>query len=195
VWPVGASAPLDVDVRIVSATHADLEARIEQGTFRADLYWRLAVIPVRVPPLRERRGDVAPLVQRFLAEAAARRGARPLAIAQGVLDRLCGYRWPGNIRELANLCERLATLKDGGMVEEADLPAGMRRACRAAPAGAVDLRAEVTDLEWKRIDEALAASGGNRARAARMIGMKRTTLVERLKRRRQDEGRVVGDSG
>jgi len=185
IWPVGASAPHRSEARIVAATNANLEERVQAGSFRSDLYWRLAVIPIHIPPLRERPADIPALVRHFLRAAALRRGLPVLELSDGVLGRLQGYGWPGNVREMANLCERLAALNAGGRVEEADLPEPLRTARPEPPAEGLVLRAALERLEGRMIDDALKKTTGNKGRAARLLGLKRTTLIEKLKRRRQ----------
>jgi DNA-binding NtrC family response regulator len=185
IWPVGAAAPHRIDTRIVAATHADLEARVRDGAFRSDLFWRLAVILIHVPPLRERPADVPALARHFLRAAALRRGLPLLELGEAALARMRGYSWPGNVREMANLCERLAAVKTAGRVEEEDLPPALRAAPAEPLAESLELRAALDRLEQRMIDEALKKTTGNKGRAARLLGLKRTTLIEKLKRRRQ----------
>jgi len=183
VWPVGGNAGHRTDARIVGATNADLQERVQAGRFRSDLYWRLAVIPVHVPPLRDRPADIPALARHFLRAAALRRDTAMLDLGPEILERLAGYGWPGNVRELANLCERLAALKTAGRIEERDLPEPLREARREDPAQG-GLRVALDRLEWDMIDDAMRKTTGNKGRAARLLGLKRTTLIEKLKRRR-----------
>jgi transcriptional regulator with GAF, ATPase, and Fis domain len=188
VWPVGAQAAHRVDTRIVAATHADLTERVQDGRFRSDLYWRLAVIPVHVPPLRERPADIVALARHFLRAAALRRGLPELVVSPDAMARMQGYGWPGNVREMANLCERLAALPSGrtdGVIEVEDLPPPLRDVKVEAPVPPLELRPALERLEQQLIDEALKQTTGNKGRAARLLGLKRTTLIEKLKRRRQ----------
>jgi transcriptional regulator with PAS, ATPase and Fis domain len=184
VIPVGSRDPIPVDVRIVSATHRALRAEVDAGRFRADLMFRLRVIPIRLPPLRERPGDVALIAERILAEqnARGRRQVREIAAAAAVaLER---YPWPGNVRELRNVLAYAFAIGDGPVLELADLPPEV-----AAPGGsepvAVDAPERAVDAgeppEVRRIRDALARTGGNRERAARLLGWSRVTLWRRLR--------------
>ena len=178
-YRLGGEQPIDVDVRVVAATHRDLRERVAAGAFRDDLYWRLAVIPVLVPPLRERGADRAELTAHFFARLGAELGRRPPTLspeAQALWDR---HPWPGNVRELKNAVERLLVLFDGGVVEVDDLPPELRaHAGRPAPGTLGDA---VAALERERIAAAMQASGGNKAAAARALGISRPTLDKKLK--------------
>ena len=189
-YRLGGEQPIDVDVQVVAATHRDLRARAAAGAFRDDLYWRLAVIPVEVPPLRERGADRAALTAHFFATLGAELGRRPPTLspeAQALWDR---HPWPGNVRELRNAVERLLVLHDGGVVEADDLPPELRvHAGRPAPG---TLAAAVAALERERIAAAMAASGGNKAAAARALGISRPTLDKKLRELLPDGG---GDGG
>ena len=178
-YRIGGEQPIDVDVRVVAATHRDLRAEVAAGRFRDDLYWRLAVIPVEVPPLRARGADRAALTAHFFATLGAELGRRPPTLspeAQALWDR---HPWPGNVRELRNAVERLLVLHDGGVVEADDLPPELRaHAGRPAPG---TLAEAVAALERERIAAALVASGGNKAAAARALGISRPTLDKKLR--------------
>jgi two-component system, NtrC family, response regulator AtoC len=189
VTPVGDTRACRVDLRIIAATHRDLEALIRAGRFREDLYYRLSVIPIEIPPLRERGGDIALLARHFLDDA-ARRYRREVTLGEDALRLLAAYAWPGNVRELANLMEKLAVLARGPLIAASDLPARLQG--RAAPESriAVEMGEEGIDLvaclaraEEELIDEAMRRAEGNKNRAAALLGIKRTTLVEKLKRR------------
>jgi two-component system, NtrC family, response regulator AtoC len=191
VEPVGSARAEPVDFRLVAATNRRLEEMVANGQFRADLFYRLNVVPLSIPPLRERRGDVAQLAGHFLAQANAAREQK-LSFAPDALGALGRHAWPGNVRELKNLVERLAVLKDAGVIEVADLPEPIRASRLPAPEprpglppGGIDLHAALAELEDRLIGEALEASGGNKSHAASMLGLKRTTLIEKLKRRRK----------
>jgi DNA-binding NtrC family response regulator len=190
VTPVGASENISVDVRVVAATHRNLEAMVQDGTFREDLYYRLDVIPIEIPPLRERRQDIPALAEHFRNEVNAREGRSVLGFALDVMQRLSSYDWPGNVRELENLIERLVVVAAGRMVMIEDLPASLRTSVidlesgtLELPASGVDLRTLLLQLEEKLIGQALERTGGNKNRAAELLGLNRTTLVEKLRRR------------
>jgi DNA-binding NtrC family response regulator len=197
---VGSSESIKVDVRIIAATHQRLEELIRQGRFREDLYYRLNVFPVTVPPLRQRREDVPELTLHFLQIAAKRCGKAPLVIDDDALAALKAFDWPGNIRQLENAIERTVVLVEGSTIRLADLPEDVRAAWlepalrAAAPANGTPthmpslprkslLSAEdIEELERDRIFQALAAAGGNKAQAARELRMARSTLISRLKK-------------
>jgi DNA-binding NtrC family response regulator len=173
---VGAQRAVDVDFRLVAATHRDLQALVRQGRFREDLYYRIAVLPLPIPPLRERPDDIEPLVLRFLRELEPK---RTTLVGPAVLARLRAHRWPGNVRELRNAIERALVLAGDGPIEPAhlQLDAAARPAADAADAAAATLQ----DLERKAIFEVLAAVGGNRKAAAERLGISLRTLQYRLK--------------
>jgi len=188
VRPVGATATIPVDVRIVGATHRDLLAGVEADTFREDLYYRLAVIELEVPPLRARTEDVAPLVRHFLERIARERGEATRAVSPACLERLERYPWPGNVRELLNAMEHAAAL-GGETLEVADLPTRVRRhtegatpapSAAALPAGgAVPTLAE---LERTHVLAVLEQAAGDRRRASELLGIDQSTLYRKLKR-------------
>jgi transcriptional regulator with GAF, ATPase, and Fis domain len=198
---VGSSEPVAVDVRVVAATHQNLEDLLRQKRFREDLYFRLKVIPLNVPPLRERREDIPELVLHFLRQYAQRCGKPVTHLDDDALALLKTYSWPGNIRELENVIERAVVVTEGPTVTEVDLPPELLRevndtdwplrtddgkgpmnysdaGLRAEP----QERAERALRERERLVRALAAAGGNKAEAARALGMARSTLVSRLKK-------------
>jgi DNA-binding NtrC family response regulator len=190
VTPVGGSESLPVDVRVIAATHRNLDAMIQEGTFREDLFYRLDVIPIEIPPLRERRQDIPAMAEHFRAEVNAREGRSVRGFALDVMQRLCAYDWPGNVRELENLIERLVVVAGDRMVVMDDLPPNLRTSVvdlepgtLELPLGGVDLRTLLSQLEDKLIGQALERTGGNKNRAAELLGMNRTTLVEKLRRR------------
>ena len=175
---VGGREPIKVDVRILSATNVDLAARLKDGTFREDLYFRLKVMSVRVPPLRERRGDIAPLVQHFLAEATKESGRAPPTIADDAFAILMNYSWPGNVRELKNEVFKLAALAperiDARMLR--NLGEGMRQPQMQLAGRTLE------ELEKEAIKQALEVARGKRVEAARLLGLPRRTFYNRLKR-------------
>jgi DNA-binding NtrC family response regulator len=173
---VGGSRSLPMRARVVAATHRDLPARVAAGRFRADLYYRLDVLHLAVPPLRERAGDLPALVEDALARIAAQRGGRPLRVPEAALARLRRHPWPGNVRELHNVLERCATLCAGEVLEPRDLEAALR------PALSVGGRAAQAAPDRDVIASELAATGGNVRRAARRLGMARSTLRYRIER-------------
>jgi DNA-binding NtrC family response regulator len=190
VTPVGGGTPHPIDVRVLAATQRDLEAMVEAGELREDLYYRLDVVPIEIPPLRERREDIAALAEHFRREVNAREGRSVPGFALDVMQRLSHYDWPGNVRELENLVERLVVVAGTRMVVMSDLPSHMRtevvdleQAARDLPATGVDLRVLLSGIEDRLIAEALARTGGNRNRAADLLRLNRTTLVEKLRRR------------
>ena len=187
VEPVGSSKPVSVDVRVVASTHRDLAARIEEGAFRSDLYYRLAVVPLRVPPLRERSEAIGPLFDLFL-EAEARRAGRSLTVDPAVHSELVRRPWPGNVRELENLARRTSLLAKGPTVAVADLEPGVAPVDGALdlgqpggvrlPAGGIDLQ----QTEKAIVVEALRVCEGNKAAAARFLGIPRHVLIYRMQK-------------
>jgi sigma-54 specific flagellar transcriptional regulator A len=232
--PVGSTEPVAADFRLIAATNRDLAAEVEAGRFRRDLYYRLLVCPVEVPPLRHRGEDVVRLFQHFWTARGETR-----AVDAAVLGAIQTYEWPGNVRELENLVERLSVCSEGRVIVPEDLPQPLRRACgtlaasapvtlapapvtlAAAPTPAaepdaaaeplapvaaaptltpvpglaplptlddrgVELPRVLRQLEDAYIDAALARTGGNKKAAADLLGLQRTTLVEKLRRRQRD---------
>jgi DNA-binding NtrC family response regulator len=177
---VGGQQDLQFQGRIVAATNADLPQRIREGSFREDLYYRLAVVELAVPALRERRDEIGPLATRFLAEAHARDGDGPHRFADDALDALRAHDWPGNVRELRNRIERAAALTDGDEIAADDLFPERRLDDGQT---AVDSLADARDLaEAEQIRRALEASGGRLAEAAERLGISRTTLWKRRRK-------------
>jgi DNA-binding NtrC family response regulator len=186
---VGSTRPVKLDVRVISATNVDLVEEVQKGTFREDLYYRLNVIPLLVPPLRERFQDILPLVRHFLDKYCRAMGRPPMGITREALMALEQYSWPGNVRELENLVERTVALADGDQLTPEDLPADVAAArtmgALSAPSvteEGVDLPLVVSSLERQMIQEALALSGGVKSRAAALLNLNRTTLVEKMRR-------------
>ncbi len=173
---VGGSRTLHADVRWIAATNRDLDQRIASGRFREDLYHRLAVFPVRLPPLRERRSDIAPLAEALLGRIAREIGRPGLRIGSDVNEALAGADWPGNVRELANALERAAILANGTELAMADLVLPSRS---LAPAGPPE---SLSDVERETIARVLAETGGNRKKAATRLGIGLRTLYDKLKR-------------
>ncbi len=173
---VGDSAPVRVDVRLLCATHRDLKALVEEGRFRADLYFRLAVFPVRVPPLREHLEDLPLIAQAFLARRAPTRTGRARTFTPAAAEALQAWRWPGNVRELQNVLEFAALQAGDGDVDVTHLPPELR--CGGALAPPRRGASALTDEELRVVVE---ECGGNRAAAARRLGISRVTLWKRLK--------------
>jgi DNA-binding NtrC family response regulator len=190
---VGAVGERTIDVRFVAATNRDLVAEVDAGRFRRDLYFRLAGATFQLPPLRERRDEIIPLAERFLAAAAT--PGRAYALTEEARAWLVGYEWPGNIRELRNACERAVLLATSAVIERDHLaieeprrhtnrraptippPLGLQPPSADMPS---QVRATVAELERQRILEALDKCAGNQTRAAEMLGISRRTLINRL---------------
>src|SRR6266545_4297509 len=186
---VGSEKAIQVDVRVVAATNKDLETEVREGTFREDLYFRLAVVPIRAPSLRERLEDVPLLAERFFQLAVRENGLRPKAIDPAVYERLRSHRWPGNVRELRNLCERMVIMS-GDRIGAADVPEGVGpRAAPPPPPGAADLSRygevplkELRDLvERDYILKKLEEHDWNITQAAQALGVERTNLHKKIK--------------
>lgn len=183
VQPVGEAAARRVDVRVLTATNRDLEAGVKAGRFREDLYYRLNVVPLELPPLRERREDVGVLVAQLTAQLAERHGLEAPRYSDAALERLVCYEWPGNVRELRNLCERMLVLFSGRVVAPENLPAELRgpssgKGLFRLPAGGIRLDHVESDF----IRQALELTRGNRSQAARLLGLSRDTLLYRIKK-------------
>jgi DNA-binding NtrC family response regulator len=186
---VGSTKPIKLDVRVISATNVDLEEQVRQGSFREDLYYRLNVIPLQLPPLRERREDLLPLVSHFLDKFCHLMGRPLMTLSKPALDALERYRWPGNVRELENVVERLVALTEQDAIRPDDLPAEITEAsgrlkgvCLELSPDGIDMPTAIEELERKMISKALQMSGGVKAKAANLLGLNRTTLVEKMKR-------------
>jgi transcriptional regulator with PAS, ATPase and Fis domain len=191
VRPVGADRVLKVDVRVIAASNKELAAEVESGNFREDLFYRLQVIPIVMPPLRERRSDIPLLVRHFLEKHNRKRTGRPAEIAEEAMVHLWEYDWPGNVRELENLLERLVILSEDGRIELEHLPPSIRSFISekkiprpALGEDGLDLNSAVEEFENRLIEEALRRTKGNKQAAARLLGLKRTTLVAKLRRRK-----------
>ncbi|NDY97134.1 sigma 54-interacting transcriptional regulator [Wenzhouxiangella limi] len=206
---VGSSETLRCNVRVIAATHRDIERRIDDGVFREDLYYRLNVFPIQIPPLAERIDDLPVLVDHFCADM-ARRGVGQVRFSAGALAALAGYPWPGNVRELANLVERMTIVSNGREVKVDDLPGRYRpdreripepeedlaeltgreapvipfeeRSLPGLPAEGVDLKAYLANIESSLIRQALERTDHTVAHAAEMLGLRRTTLVEKIRK-------------
>jgi transcriptional regulator with PAS, ATPase and Fis domain len=199
--PVGSSTTIQADVRIIAATNKNLEKAVANGEFREDLYYRLNVIPMTVPALRERKEDIPLLINHFLSKFNEMNGHGVEEPSGQIMDALKNYDWPGNIRELENLMERLVILKGQGTVDLGDLPHRIFRTYAenqpdgqgalsewefprmVLPKEGMDLKTVVAAFENHLVDQALARTSGNKNRASELLRMNRTTLVEKLRRR------------
>jgi len=188
---VGDSHTIKIDVRIIAATHSDLAKMVAEGAFREDLFYRLNVIPVRLPPLRERREDIPLLVQHFLQKlSAALVPPRTVTMSQEALRRLMAYPWPGNVRQLENVVERALAFSHGrSQLDVPDLGPDIQNAPQNTEEGAVwfpdeglDLERYIEGVELTLIKRSLERTQGNKVQAARLLNLKRTTLIEKLKR-------------
>ena len=187
--PVGSSKTQSVDVRVIAATNQNLEDAIAERRFREDLFYRLNVIPIVVPPLRERRDDVPLLAQHFLNIANDGRGNETVEFSDEVIERMTGFDWPGNIRELENLVERLVTLCSSREIAASDLPKSLQASSPPAPAAplippqGLNFRDVVDQFESDLILQALEITHGNKNRAAQLLRINRTTMLEKMKKK------------
>jgi two-component system response regulator HydG len=173
-----------VDVRILAATNRDLEAEVEAGRFRADLFYRLDRLRMHVPPLREREGDVALLIEHFLREASVQCKREVTAISRPARRMLDAYSWPGNVRELRNVIERMVIVSDGPTLTREDVPAAVRRAVESGKIGPISMEA----VRKRHVRHVLKQTGGNKSRAAELLEVDRSTLYAWLRRDEQDGG-------
>ncbi len=180
VRAVGSTQASTVDVRIIAATHRDIEQLIRQGSFREDLFYRLDVIPLTIPPLRERREDISLLAELFLGRFAERQG-RAMRLTPAALDRLLRYAWPGNVRELENAIERTAILAQTDTIEPDDLPPHVSGGVLLGPAPGLAAAQTLADAERAHIMRTLEQCGWNHSRTAETLGIGRTTLWRKLK--------------
>jgi transcriptional regulator with PAS, ATPase and Fis domain len=187
---VGDSHTIKIDVRIIAATHTDLSKMVADGTFREDLYYRLNVIPVPLPPLRERREDIPLLVQHFLQRLGAEQvPPRTVTMSQEALRRMMAYSWPGNVRQLENIVERALAFSHGRVqIDVGDLGHEIQNVPAAGadsasfPDEGMDLERYIEGVELTLIKRSLERTQGNKVQAARLLNLKRTTLIEKLKR-------------
>jgi two-component system, NtrC family, response regulator len=182
---IGASGATHINVRVIAATHRNLQAMIEDGTFREDLYYRLAVVPLHLPPLRERKEDIPELVEHIFQKAKQRHAISEVQLAPSIMPHLVAYRWPGNIRELENVVERLLVLSSNKSIGEDDLPQEIRRELPDASSFWVDLPDEGISLEGverELIVRALERFKGNQTHAAKYLDISRRTLIYRIEK-------------
>ena len=182
IRPLGSSRPEKVDVRVLSATHQDLQQGMRGGSFREDLYYRLNVLQIHLPPLRERAEDILPLCEHFLRRAAERSGKRISSIQQAAMKVLLGYSFPGNVRELENVLERAVALCEGTQITPSDLPPSLREQKRSGDIVSYALMRSMTlqELEHEYILRIMKEEGGNKTRAAQRLGLDRKTLYRKL---------------
>ena len=187
---VGSTQTLNIDIRVITASNRDLYQAMQEGWFREDLYYRLNVVPIHIPPLRERRADIPLLVDHFRLKFNSHRDKEIQEVDPEVMDLFIGYAWPGNVRELENVIERMAILTDTDQLTVKDVPAFMLpSASRSGPRGpeipeeGLDFNQVVSDFEDHLLLQALEKSGWVKNKAARLLNLNRTTLVEKLKKK------------
>ncbi|MEP7338284.1 MAG: sigma 54-interacting transcriptional regulator, partial [Acidobacteriota bacterium] len=186
---VGADREREINVRVVAATNRELEKEVSEGRFREDLYWRLNVIHLHIPPLRERAFDIPLLVEHFIHKAAEKAGRPPLNVLPETLAILTAYAWPGNARELENAVDRAVALADGANLAPDDLPERVRNSGSATSliARARARHSTMRELEREYIIETLRLTGGNKSRAAELLGFDRRTLHRKLDEYRAED--------
>ncbi len=190
---VGSTETTEIDVRIITATHRNLEDSVSEGNFREDLYYRLNVIPIKIPALCERREDIPLMISYFLSKFVSADGRNNIEFDDETLELLITYDWPGNVRELENLIERLVILKGGNQIKVSDLPAKFLKTSPqnvesykniiSLPDEGVDLKQLLSDIEDSLINQALEVTGGNKNQASKLLSMNRTTLIEKMKKK------------
>ncbi len=187
---VGGTRTIGVDIRVIAATNQDLFSAVNKATFREDLYYRLNVIPINVPPLRERKSDTPLLVDFFVKKFVREKEKNVKRFTPEAIDALLQYDWPGNVRELENLVERVIILADSDEIGLDDIPESIRRAKRIGPfesiipKGEVPFNRAVEEYEKQLILQALNETNGVKTKAAKLLKMNRTTLIEKMKRRK-----------
>ena len=195
IRPLGASRAERVDVRVIAATNKDLESRLKTGAFREDLYYRLNVVHIHLPPLRERADDLLALSDHFLSAAAARSGKEVRGLHESAKKALLAHPWPGNVRELENTIERAVALCEGGIIRLEDLPSAVRERRPGEPdtlQTALARGLTLAELEREYIQRVLTAEGGNKTRAAQRLGLDRKTLYRKLEEYAAAEGALAG---
>jgi two-component system, NtrC family, response regulator PilR len=190
---VGSNENLEVDVRVIAATHRDLEKSVQDGKFREDLFYRLNVIPIKIPALKERREDIPLLISHFLDRFVSADRSNEITFAPLTMDLLMGYDWPGNVRELENVIERLVILRGGNEILPEDLPAKIFHSNPLAtqtyktlfelPEVGVDLKQILSDIEDSLIMQAMNRTRGNKNQASKLLTLNRTTLIEKMKKK------------
>ncbi len=190
---VGGSRTVEVDVRILAATNKDLERAVADNQFREDLFYRLNVIPIHVPPLRERAGDIRLLIQYFLKQHCLKKNIPQKRLSETAIESLEHYDWPGNVRELENVIERVVILTDTDEIQFLDLPKRMQAIVQQPEAthielgqDGINLKETLDSLENRLIADALQRAGGVKNKAAKLLGLNRTTLIEKMKKKQID---------
>jgi len=178
---VGGTTPIPVEVRIIAATNRDLDGDIKQGRFREDLFYRLNVVPIHLPPLRERKEDIPELAKYFLQRFSKETKKDFGEITREALDQLLAYHWPGNVRELANVIERAVVLGQGPRLARDDLPQSIAGGAQAAPSGGLSYHEAIDAARREMIHKALAQAEGNRTEAAKLLGLHKTHLFRLMK--------------
>jgi DNA-binding NtrC family response regulator len=192
---VGGGDPIKVDARVVCATNRDLEDEVQAGRFREDLFFRINVVNIRLPPLRERRSDITSLAEHFIEKYSAREKREVAGVAADAMAALERYAWPGNVRELENAIERSLALTKDGVLLVSDLPPEISGGARhAAPANLIDDRPSLAELERRYIELTIRETGGNKKRAAEILGIDRRTLYRTLERGERGERDKAGAS-
>lgn len=192
--PVGATKSVKSDCRVIAATNNDLEKEVADGKFREDLYYRLNVIPIHLPPLRERKEDIPLLIEHFVQRYNEKQNERIQGVTKEAMDRLVAYPWPGNVREIENICQRMCILKGEGFIDVEDLPPKLKNPQNSGsnavgvqfgnlPEEGLAFDRVVEDFENQLILKALERTNWNKNKAAQLLQMNRTTLVEKIKKR------------
>lgn len=180
---IGSNKPVKLDVRVISATNINLEEEVKKGNFREDLFYRLNVIPINIPPLRQRVEDILPLTRHFIGKYCTEMKRPVMTISKEAVEVLELYLWPGNVRELENVVERVVALTDGNTITLQDVPTNIReQVMTKVTERGVDLTKTINEIEKQMITEALTLSKGVKAQAAAMLKLNRTTLVEKMRR-------------
>jgi two-component system response regulator AtoC len=195
VRPLGARSEIEVDVRIIASTNRDLELAMEERRFREDLYFRISVVQIELPPLRARQADILPLAQHFLRQFAERLGRPVTGLSPAAAEKLLAYAWPGNVRELRNAIERAVTLTHLDVLSVEDLPEKVRTYHRSHVVVAAEDPTELVsleELERRYVQRVLAAVGGNKAAAARVLGIERKTLYRKFEQWQRVDGLPSG---
>lgn len=181
---VGSNETEIVDVRVLAASNQNLMQRMDEGKFRQDLFYRLSVVTLRLPALTERKRDIPELAEHFLQQAALRNSTAVCTLSQGALSQLKHYSWPGNIRELKNICEHVSALMPGEVIDSENLPLDVRQRATSGNSGYTlpEEGIDLSSLELDLIKQALDYSKGNKSKAARLLGLSRDAFLYRLKK-------------